>query len=203
MRILTAALIYATASCHVIRDPVHMKCYGNAASVDCIRTVFTALLDRESGQVSAPARALVGPGKSDAMTLVVNGVFLTSVFVLESALPGFVELPALPMRPSVNTIELSSRRTVTSLDIPRALPPSDFGSVDTFVELEAENATFTGSVVGPSYVFTTLPSEASSRLAVQLTAPEQFVEFVLPSAANAFSLRFSIPNSPDGYGWDG
>ena len=63
-------------------------------------------------------------------------------------------------------------------------------------EQEAEKATTTGTVIGPSRVAYTLPAEASGRAAVQL-APGQYVQFTLPKAANAITVRYSIPDAPD------
>ncbi|SFR76589.1 Pectate lyase superfamily protein [Agromyces sp. CF514] len=68
-----------------------------------------------------------------------------------------------------------------------------------FLEQEAENATTTGSVIGPAREAYTLPAEASGRSAVQLD-PGEYVEFTLPAAANAVTVRYSIPDSPDGGG---
>ncbi|MFE4175769.1 glycosyl hydrolase family 28-related protein [Streptomyces sp. NPDC056909] len=68
-----------------------------------------------------------------------------------------------------------------------------------FVEQEAENATTNGAVIGPDRTAYTLPAEASGRKAVKLT-PGQHVEFTLPSAANAITVRYSIPDAPDGGG---
>ncbi|MGS2616757.1 glycosyl hydrolase family 28-related protein [Micromonospora sp. LZ34] len=68
-----------------------------------------------------------------------------------------------------------------------------------FLEQEAENAYTDGEVIGPDRTAYTLPSEASGRRAVRLT-PGQHVEFVLPSAANAITVRYSIPDAPNGGG---
>ncbi|MGW1019156.1 glycosyl hydrolase family 28-related protein [Streptomyces niveus] len=68
-----------------------------------------------------------------------------------------------------------------------------------FAEQEAENAATNGTVIGPDRTAYTLPSEASGRTAVKLT-PEQYVEFTLPSAANAITVRYSIPDAPGGGG---
>ncbi|OLB77835.1 MAG: mycodextranase [Actinobacteria bacterium 13_2_20CM_2_71_6] len=71
-------------------------------------------------------------------------------------------------------------------------------SVD-FAEQEAENAATNGTVIGPDRTAYTLPAEASGRKAVKL-APGQYVEFTLPSAANAITVRYSIPDAPGGGG---
>jgi Alpha-1,3-glucanase catalytic domain D1/Alpha-1,3-glucanase catalytic domain D2 len=66
-------------------------------------------------------------------------------------------------------------------------------------EQEAETATTTGTVIGPDRSPYTLPAEASGRRAVRL-APGQYVEFTLPAAANALTVRYSIPDAPAGGG---
>ncbi|MFT4285003.1 MAG: glycosyl hydrolase family 28-related protein [Protaetiibacter sp.] len=68
-----------------------------------------------------------------------------------------------------------------------------------FQEQEAENAVHTGTVIGPDRTAYTLAAEASGRTAVQL-APGQYVEFTLPAAANAITVRYSIPDAPNGGG---
>ncbi|MEU5942816.1 glycosyl hydrolase family 28-related protein [Micromonospora sp. NPDC047548] len=68
-----------------------------------------------------------------------------------------------------------------------------------FVEQEAEYAATNGTVIGPDRSAYTLPAEASGRRAVKLTAG-QYVEFTLPSAANAITVRYSIPDAPGGGG---
>ncbi|MFJ8085717.1 glycosyl hydrolase family 28-related protein [Streptomyces sp. NPDC096205] len=73
------------------------------------------------------------------------------------------------------------------------------GAQVAFDEQEAENATTDGRVIGPDRTPYTLPSEASGRKAVRLT-PGQYVEFVLPRATNALTVRYSIPDAPEGGG---
>ncbi|MCM0675135.1 right-handed parallel beta-helix repeat-containing protein [Micromonospora phytophila] len=73
------------------------------------------------------------------------------------------------------------------------------GADVAFVEQEAENATTNGTLIGPGRAAYTLASEASGRRAVSL-APGQFVEFTLPKAANAITVRYSIPDAPTGGG---
>ena len=83
-----------------------------------------------------------------------------------------------------------------------ALAPSlvaDRGARVDFAEQEAENAATNGTVIGPDRSAYALPAEASGRKAVKLT-PGQYVEFTLPSAANAITVRYSIPDAPTGGG---
>jgi hypothetical protein len=73
------------------------------------------------------------------------------------------------------------------------------GATVAFAEQEAENAATTGTVIGPDRSAYTLPAEASGRTAVRL-AHGQYVEFTLPHAANAITVRYSIPDAPGGGG---
>ena len=68
-----------------------------------------------------------------------------------------------------------------------------------FLEQEAEKAATNGTVIGPDRTAYTLPAEASGRSAVKLT-PGQYVEFTLPKAANALTVRYAIPDAPTGGG---
>ncbi|MCU7723101.1 right-handed parallel beta-helix repeat-containing protein [Actinoplanes sp. KI2] len=73
------------------------------------------------------------------------------------------------------------------------------GATVGFTEQEAESAPTSGTVIGPGRSAYTLPAEASGRSAVQL-APGQWVEFTLPKATNAITVRYSIPDAPTGGG---
>ncbi|GGN46739.1 hypothetical protein FHR83_008647 [Actinoplanes campanulatus] len=68
-----------------------------------------------------------------------------------------------------------------------------------FLEQEAEKAATNGTVIGPDRTAYTLPAEASGRSAVTLD-PGEWVEFTLPRAANAITVRYSIPDAPEGGG---
>jgi hypothetical protein len=73
------------------------------------------------------------------------------------------------------------------------------GAAVNFTEQEAEAAATNGTIIGPNRAAYTLPAEASGRSAVTL-APTQYVEFTLPSAANAITVRYSIPDAQSGGG---
>jgi hypothetical protein len=87
---------------------------------------------------------------------------------------------------------------VTRAGIDPALVAGRGASV-AFVEQEAEKAATNGTVIGPDRTAYTLPAEASGRSAVTL-APGQYVEFTLSKAANAITVRYSIPDAPNGGG---
>ncbi|MFI5896566.1 choice-of-anchor D domain-containing protein [Actinoplanes sp. NPDC051513] len=71
------------------------------------------------------------------------------------------------------------------------------GATLPYVEVQAENATTNGTIIGPSAAYNTLPSEASYRKAVTLGAG-QYVEFTSPIATNSIVFRYSIPDSGGG-----
>ncbi|GAA2574514.1 glycosyl hydrolase family 28-related protein [Winogradskya consettensis] len=87
---------------------------------------------------------------------------------------------------------------VTRAGLDPALVTGRGAAVD-FVEQEAENARFTGTVIGPDRSAYSLAAEASGRKAVQLAAG-QYVEFTLPATTNAITVRYSIPDAQGGGG---
>ena len=103
---------------------------------------------------------------------------------------------ALAVVPGAATAAASP--VVTRAALAPALVAGRGAKVD-FVEQEAENAATNGTVIGPDRNAYTLPAEASGRKAVKLT-PGQHVEFTLPAAANAVTVRYSIPDAPTGGG---
>ncbi|HME37542.1 MAG TPA: glycosyl hydrolase family 28-related protein [Steroidobacteraceae bacterium] len=67
-----------------------------------------------------------------------------------------------------------------------------------FVEYEAENGSTNGRIIGPDRTFATLASEASGRRAVLLEAQQDYVEFTLSAPANALTVRYALPDGPEG-----
>lgn len=104
----------------------------------------------------------------------------------------------LLLRPERDAPAAPAAPVVTRAALDPALVAGRGASVD-FAEQEAENAATTGTVIGPDRSAYTLPAEASGRKAVRLT-PGQHVEFTLPSAANALTVRYRIPDAPNGGG---
>jgi hypothetical protein len=77
------------------------------------------------------------------------------------------------------------------------------GARTPFVEYEAENGLTNGEIIGPDRTFTTLAAEASGRRAVRLDGVGGYVEFILDRPADAVSLRYALPDAPDGRGLEG
>jgi alpha-1,3-glucanase-like protein len=92
---------------------------------------------------------------------------------------------------------LAARPSVNAQAVPAR------GATLPYAEMEAEDADTSGTIIGPDYIYTHLPSETSGRKAVQLRQPGQYVEFTLAQPANSIVVRYSIPDSTDGRGMDG
>lgn len=60
-----------------------------------------------------------------------------------------------------------------------------------------------GSFLEPSYDQRTLQSESSNQIAVQLVAKHSYVQWTNAQAADGFTIRFSLPDSPAGDGTTG
>ncbi|PYC78257.1 mycodextranase [Streptomyces tateyamensis] len=73
------------------------------------------------------------------------------------------------------------------------------GAAAGFAEQRAADAATDGTVLATDTTPYTLAAEATGRSAVTL-APGQYVEFTLPAATNAITVRYSIPDAPGGGG---
>jgi hypothetical protein len=72
------------------------------------------------------------------------------------------------------------------------------GATLPYVEVQAENSSTNGTVIGPSADYGTLPDEASFRKAVTLQGGGRFVEFTAPAPTNSIVFRYSIPDTSGG-----
>jgi Pectate lyase superfamily protein len=106
-------------------------------------------------------------------------------------------------------ISCSSRwATLLSFSLPFSLypavthppPAASRGATLPYVEYEAENASYTGTLIGPSTSLGDMAAEASGRKAVKLTATGQHVTFTATQPANSIVVRYSIPDSATGTG---
>ncbi len=79
-------------------------------------------------------------------------------------------------------------------------PAAARGATLPYAEYEAENAVYTGTLIGPSRAINNMAAEASGREAVKLTQTGQYVTFTASQPANSIVVRYSIPDSPNGTG---
>lgn len=77
------------------------------------------------------------------------------------------------------------------------------GATLPYVEIQAENATYTGTLIDATQnrTYPGLAVEAIERRAVTL-GNGQYVEFTVPQNANSIVVRYSIPDSANGAGQD-
>ena len=90
------------------------------------------------------------------------------------------------------------RETVAAIDPPLV---AGRGAQLGIVEQEAENADTNGTVLPFDTSAYTLSGEASGRQAVKLL-PGRYVAFTLTQRANAVTIRYAIPDGPNGGGID-
>src|SRR5260370_34351838 len=81
-------------------------------------------------------------------------------------------------------------------------PTAARGATVPYWEYEAESATTSGTLIGPSRTFGDVAAEASGRQAVRLDSTGQHVQFNLAHAANSIVVRYSIPDAQQGSGTD-
>jgi hypothetical protein len=72
------------------------------------------------------------------------------------------------------------------------------GATLPYVQVQAENSSTNGSVIGPTAAYNTLADEASYRKAVTLQGSGKYVEFTTPVATNSIVFRYSIPDTSGG-----
>jgi len=74
------------------------------------------------------------------------------------------------------------------------------GATVPYTTYLAENGTYTGALMGPSYTPNTEANEAVGREFVRLSSVGQYVQFTAAAAANSIVVRYSIPDSTNGGG---
>eukprot|EP01088_Endostelium_zonatum_P016283 TRINITY_DN433_c0_g1_i1.p1 TRINITY_DN433_c0_g1~~TRINITY_DN433_c0_g1_i1.p1 ORF type:complete len:809 (+),score=206.82 TRINITY_DN433_c0_g1_i1:13-2439(+) len=111
---------------------------------------------------------------------------------------------SIPLRAGLNTVIIQNLNSslpfsLDSIQIPNSLPLAPNGASLPYYEIEAEDAKTNGIIIGPSYTYNQLPSEASGRRAVQISQ-SQTINFTLSQPAAAIVIRYSIPDSSNGNG---
>jgi len=155
----------------------------------------------EDGVYPVTLFAYACESKGLTVTIQTNGYINIEGEILDLA--DNVTVHNLVMRPGLNTITYTVKGGSVAFDkisIKGGIPINVRGATLAYEEIEAEAASYQGTLIGPGRAYTTLPSEASARQAVQLTAAGNYVEFSPTQPFNALVLRFSIPNTPDGKG---
>ena len=121
-------------------------------------------------------------------------MLIVSLFVVTSC----VTILGINPFPQHAKAQASPRVTVAAID-PSLV--AGRGAQLGIAEQEAENATTNGTILPYDTTAYTLSSEASGRQAVKLM-PGQSVAFTLTQRANAMTIRYAIPDAPNGGGID-
>jgi hypothetical protein len=153
-------------------------------------------------------------GTSREHTIVAyNGAF--NAFDHAPAQWGYLQYQACNSYTATNTPVVSPTPTytytpvVSATSTPTSVPtPNTRGATEPYTEYEAEAASYTGALVGPSSLMSinggTLAmekaAEASGRECVELTALGQYVQFTTTQPCNSIVVRYSIPDSAGGGG---
>ena len=74
------------------------------------------------------------------------------------------------------------------------------GATLPYTEYEAEAASYSGTLLGPSTTVGQIAAEASGREAVQLNSTGQYVTFTTQNQCNSIVVRYVIPDAPTGNG---
>ncbi|MCW2919924.1 MAG: coagulation factor 5/8 type domain protein, partial [Actinomycetia bacterium] len=86
----------------------------------------------------------------------------------------------------LSSVLVAAGLVVLSASPASAAASGGVGATLPSVEVQAENSTTNGAVIGPSADYGTLPAEASYRKAVTLQGSGKYVEFKTPVATNSF-----------------
>lgn len=76
------------------------------------------------------------------------------------------------------------------------------GATVPFVSYYSSDMTTNGTRLGPGYQPFTVEAESAQRSCIQLSQTGQYVEFKARGSANALVVRYSIPDTPSGGGFD-
>src|SRR5258705_2745281 len=98
---------------------------------------------------------------------------------------------------------IANPQLVSAAPIARPAAVGGAGATLPYTEIQAENATYTGTLIDATQnrTYPGLAVEAIERRAVTLTG-SQYVEFTVPASANSIVVRYSIPDGNGGAGID-
>src|SRR5690348_9464155 len=96
------------------------------------------------------------------------------------------------------TTLLASAAAVIAASPAYAAATGGVGATLPYVEVQAENSSTNGTIIGPTAAYGTLADEASFRKAVTLQGTGKFVEFTTPITTNSIVFRYSIPDTGGG-----
>ena len=99
---------------------------------------------------------------------------------------------------TVNEQNLIAESNAANNAFSKLLSNVNYGASLPYTSYEAEAASYQGTLIAGSRAWGSLPSEASGRAAVQLSAAGQYVQFNLTAPARGLVVRYSIPDTGNG-----
>ncbi|NLU51317.1 MAG: hypothetical protein GXX10_00380, partial [Clostridiaceae bacterium] len=167
------------------------------------RVVFTVNA-RNSGNYNI---TLSYAAKNDTqISVFVNGVKATELTLSETSGDPAQSTATIALNKGLNTISYQYMRNgasglrIYSITVENGINTDYKGATLPYITYEAEDADTNGTVLGPSREYYTFASESSGRKAVRLQNPTDYIEFELAEDANAFVIRYVIPDAPQGGG---
>lgn len=169
--------------------------------------LIMAVTAPEAGDYTLKLRAANNSGTAKRLALYVNGLYSGPVTLPAGGAADEWKVLPLPakLRAGVNTVMLTTSGNaagvlVDSLTVPGTSGPAFRGATVPYVAYEAEQGTTNAERLGPSTNYMAIDSEASGREAVRLNQTGEYVEFTLKDSANFMTLRYAIPDAPEGGG---
>ncbi|CAM5304877.1 hypothetical protein SAVIM338S_00506 [Streptomyces avidinii] len=177
-------------------------------------TGFTATGARAVFSVAAPAAGTRQvalryrtPGAGAAtITLTANGAAVRRLTLPATSGAWATLTTDAPLRAQLNTLTLRTEAgdngdlQLDGAEVTGSTPNAARGATLPYTVYEAEDGATNAGVTGPDRTYKTLASEASGRRAVVLDQSGEYVQFTLAKAANAVTVRYSVPDNAAGTG---
>jgi hypothetical protein len=168
------------------------------------RVIITAN-EATAGTYSVTTRYANSTGSAKTLTEYVNGLKGADVSFPSGS--GWLTVSqSVALRSGLNLIEFqynsgdSGSVSIDNVTVASGVAMATRGATLPYTEYVASTLTTTGTVLGPNRTYATIPSEATGRKAVELSATGQYLQFTSTKAANSLDIRFNIPDSSDGTG---
>lgn len=171
------------------------------AGARVIRTVDATA----AGATTVTLRYANGNGAASTVSVYVNGL-RTGQLSLPAGSGWLTAAQSLTLRAGLNIIGYqydsgdSGNVSLDNITVGSGTALAARGATVPYTVYEAESGGTNAPVVGPNRAYLTEASEASGRRAVKLSSTGQYVQVTLTKPANAFVIRYSIPDNAAGTG---
>lgn len=189
---------------------------GGVASAGTYLQAFSTQGARVVVTVNAPATGAFpvdlhyanGTTSTNTLNVHVNGVFAatTSLAPTGGGTTWNTRQETLALRAGLNTIsyQMDAGNTglvnIDAISVRGGIALAARGATVPYQEYEAENGAGNVAATGPSTAYGTEDAEASGRKSVTLYSTGHYVEWIATRAANALTMRYSMPDAAQGGG---